>query len=184
MATTYFEKKRVNQSESITFRLDSIILNKLHREAEEKDISVNTLVSHIIRRHIDWHSNAAKAGFVTIRKGLLSNLLNRLTEKETASTAEYTAKNEIKDFVLLLRNEYTIESVLNVIETWNKISGYPYRHDVNYSRHSYVISHDVGKNWSLYLAELYRSLFEEFGLKKVKFDINDNTLAFVVDTER
>ena len=59
-------------------RLDSIILNKLHREAEQKDISANTLVSHIIRRHIDWHSNAAKAGFVTVRRGLISNLINRL----------------------------------------------------------------------------------------------------------
>jgi hypothetical protein len=28
-------------------------------------------VSHILRRHIDWHSNAAKAGFVTVRRGLL-----------------------------------------------------------------------------------------------------------------
>jgi predicted HicB family RNase H-like nuclease len=53
-------KQQQHQSKSITFRLDSTILNKLHHEAEQKDISVNTLVSHIIRRHINWHSNAAK----------------------------------------------------------------------------------------------------------------------------
>ena len=100
-----------NNSKSITFRLDSTILNKLHYEANQNDISVNTLVSHIIRRHIDWHSNAAKAGFVTVRKGLLSNLINRLPEKEISSIAEYIAKNETKDFVLLLRNEYNIESL-------------------------------------------------------------------------
>lgn len=173
-----------HQSESITFRLDNTILNKLHHEAEQKDISVNTLVSHIIRSHIDWHSNAAKAGFVTVRRGLLSNLINRLPEKEISSIAEYIAKTETKDFVLLLRNEYNIESALDVIETWIKISGYPYRHDVNYTLHSYMIQHDMGKNWSLYLAELYRFLFEEFGLKKVEFDLNHNTLDFIVDTER
>jgi len=173
-----------HQSESITFRLDGTILNKLHNEAEQKDISVNTLVGHIIRGHLDWHSNAAKAGFVTVRKGLLSNLINRLPEKEISSLAEYMARNETKDFVLLLRNEYNIESALDVIETMIKISGYPYRHEVNYTRHSYVIQHDMGKNWSLYLAELYRFLFEEFGLKKVEFDSNQNTLDFIVDTER
>jgi hypothetical protein len=186
--TNIMEKKEVkqqqHQSESITFRLDSTILNKLHHEAEQKDISVNTLVSHIIRRHIDWHSNAAKAGFVTVRRGLLSNLINRLPEKEISSIAEYIAKHETKDFVLLLRNEYNIESALDVIETWIKISGHPYRHEVNYTRHSYVIQHDMGRNWSLYMAEQYRFLFEEFGLKRVEFDINDNTLDFVVDTER
>src|SRR5918994_1393133 len=122
------EVKQQHQSESITFRLDSTILNKLHREAEQKDISVNTLVSHIIRGHIDWP--------------------------------------------------------LDVIETWIKISGYPYRHEVNYTRHSYVIQHDMGKNWSLYLAELFRYLFEEFGLKRVEFDLTHNSLDFIVDTER
>jgi predicted HicB family RNase H-like nuclease len=46
-------RQQQHQSESITFRLDSTILNKLHHEAKQKDSSVNTLVSHIIRRHID-----------------------------------------------------------------------------------------------------------------------------------
>jgi hypothetical protein len=187
MVTNVVEKNETNkqhQSESITFRLDSAILNKLHYEAEQKDISVNTLVSHIIRRHIDWHSNAAKAGFVTVRRGLLSRLVNRLSEKEISSIAEYIATKETKDFVLLLRNEYNIESALDVIETWIKISGYPYRHEVMYTLHSYVIQHDMGRNWSLYMAELYRFLFEEFGLKRVEFDLNHNTLDFIVDIER
>jgi hypothetical protein len=178
------EKHQQHQSESITFRLDSTILNKLHHEADQKDISVNTLVSHIIRRHIDWHSNAAKAGFVTVRRGLLINLINRLPQKEISIIAGDIAKNETKDFILLLRNKYNIESALDVIETWIKISGYPYRHEVNYTQHSYVIQHDMGKNWSLYMAELYRFLFGEFGLKRVEFDLNHNTLAFVVDTEK
>jgi hypothetical protein len=180
----YEQQQHQHQSESITFRLDSIILNKLHHEARQNDTSVNTLVSHIIRRHIDWHSNAAKAGFVTVRRGLLIDLINRLSDKEITLLAEYIAKNETKDFVLLLRNEYNIESALDVIETWIKISGHPYRHEVNYTRHSYVIQHDMGMNWSLYMAEQYRFLFEEFELKKVDFDITDNTLDFVVDTEK
>ena len=115
---------------------------------------------------------------------MLSKLINRLSEKEISLIAEYIAKNETKDFVLLLRNEYNIESALDVIETWIKISGHPYRHEVNYTRHSYVIQHDMGRNWSLYMAEQYRFLFEEFGLKRVEFDVNDNTLDFIVDTER
>lgn len=48
----------------------------------------------------------------------IGNLINRLPEKEISSIAEYIAKNETKDFVLLLRNKYNIESALDVIETW------------------------------------------------------------------
>lgn len=100
--TNIMQKKKVkqqqHQSERFTFRLDSTILNQLHH------ISVNTLVWHIY-----WHSNAAEAGFVTVRRGFLSNLINRLPENEISSIAEYVAKNETKDFVLLLRNEFNIE---------------------------------------------------------------------------
>ena len=80
-------------------RLDRIVLDKLRREAEQKDISVNTLVSHLIRRHIDWHSNAEK-WFVNVRRGLLIDLINRLPEKEISLIAKYIAKKETKDFVL------------------------------------------------------------------------------------
>ena len=43
MVTNVVEKNETikqRQSESITFRLDSTILNKLHHEADQKDISV------------------------------------------------------------------------------------------------------------------------------------------------
>ena len=83
------EKKEVKlqrQSESITFRLDSTILNKLHSEADQKDISVNTLVSHIIRRHIDWHSNTPKAGFIAVRRLFITNFMSYLSEQEIVST--------------------------------------------------------------------------------------------------
>ena len=63
------------KSESITFRLDSIILNKLRHEVQQKEISSNTLASQIIKQHAEWHSNAAKAGFISVRKGFLMKLI-------------------------------------------------------------------------------------------------------------
>lgn len=75
---------------------------------------MNTLVSQILRQHTHWHSDAAKAGFISERKALLINLIDRLSEKEIADVAEDIAKKETKDFVLLLRNQYNIESSLNL----------------------------------------------------------------------
>lgn len=68
-----------------------------------------------MRQHTDWHSHVAKAGFISERKGLLVNLINRLSEQEISSVAEHIAKKETKDFVLLLRNNYNIESALDVM---------------------------------------------------------------------
>ena len=173
-----------HKSESITFRLLNIILNKLRQEAQQKEISINTLVSQIIKEHTDWHSYAAKAGFIYIRKELLTNLLDKLPEQEIASLAEYLAKTSSRDLILLLKGKYNIESALEYIESWIRVAAYTYRHEVNSTRHLYIIQHHMGRKWSIYLAELYRHLFEELETKKVDFDITDTTLSFEVDSQR
>ena len=176
------EEKR--KTETIAFRLDTGLIDKLRKEASQKQISLNAMAGQIFKQHVDWHSNAAKAGFLTVRKGLILRLLDLAREDQLVQIAEFIAKKETKNFVLMLRNEYNITSALDVVETWIRIAGYPYRHDANYSKHSYTIQHEMGKKWSMYLAEQYRFLFEDFGVKKVKFDITDSVLAFSVDTER
>lgn len=174
-------RKQRRDTESITFRLDRQTLNKLRHEAAQKDVSINTLVSHIIKVHGEWHANAAKAGFISVRKAFLTSLMEKLPEQEVSSISEQIAKKETKDFVLLLRNEYTLEAALGVVECWIRISGFPFRHENTDTIHSYVIQHEMGKRMSNYLAELYRNLFHEFLLKKVHFDLTDNAISFVVD---
>jgi hypothetical protein len=171
------------KTETIAFRLEDSTIQKLRNEAEQKEISLNTLVSQIFNQHIGWHSNAVKAGFLTVRKDLIAELLRLAPEEKLAEIAEYVAKKGTRDFVLMLRNEYNITSALDVIETWIRIAGYPYRHDVNYAKHSYTIQHDMGRKWSIYLKEQYESLFEDFELRRVHFTVTETTLSFAVDIE-
>jgi hypothetical protein len=41
------------------------------------------------------------------------------------------ATNEFKDTVLLMKGRYTIESIIDFIESWARANGFPYRHNVN-----------------------------------------------------
>lgn len=169
-------------SESITFGLDAEILKKLREEAVQKDVSINTLVSQTLKQHMEWYSNAAKAGFVSARKSFLKGLLELISDKDLSYISKKIAENETKDFVLLLRNEFTIENALSALESWFRASGYPFRHETTEFMHSYVIQHDMGRKMSVNLAEIYHFLFESFKLKRVDFDMTDRTLSFIVDT--
>jgi hypothetical protein len=173
-------------SESITFRLDNETIRNLRYEANQQDISTNTLVNHILKEHIKWHSNAAKAGFISVRRSLIMNLMDLLSEHDIVSVAENVAKTTNKDSILLLEKEYTLKSALEFLENWMKISGYVYRHEETFDdqkRHLYVIQHDMGMKWSIYLANLYQFLFDEISEnnKRIEFDKTENTLAFTVN---
>ena len=173
------------KSESVTFRIESEALRNLRREAGQKDISTNTLVNKLIKDHLNWHSNAAKAGFIPVRRQFISKVIKYLPEQEIISLAEYMAKTTNKDSILLMKNEYTIKSALDLLESWIKISDYPYRHEEtnnHQKKHSYVIQHDMGMKVSIYLASLFHFFFDELGQNKmIEFDKTENTLAFTID---
>lgn len=172
-------KSRV--TESVTLRFDKDLVDRLRKEAKEKQISLNSLMGQIAFQHLDWHAHCIKAGFITVRRGKIMKMLEKISEKDIVEIAEYIAKRESKDFIMMLRNEYNITSALEVIETWIKIAGYAYRHDVRDIEHSFIIQHEMGKKWSLYLREQYRFIFEDFGLPRIDFDVSETMLSFKVN---
>ena len=95
------------------------------------------------------------------------------------------AKTANKDSLLLMRKEYSTKSALDLLESWIKISDYPYRHDEmsnDPNKHPYVIQHDMGMKVSIYSASLYQFLFYELGQNNmIEFDKTENTLTFSID---
>jgi hypothetical protein len=110
--------------------------------------------------------------------------MDRLSEQEVDKLSEYIAKNDIKDMTLLLRQEYTLSSFLDMIESWLRVSGFSYRRDGTDRVEKFVIQHDMGKRWSVYFERLFRYVFEDLNQKKPTFDITDNSIAFRIYTEQ
>jgi hypothetical protein len=179
--------------------VDSIMMKM---SADEKELPLQqrqNIIDGLIDNHeikaillskggLNWHSNTAKAGFIPVRRSFLTKVINNLSEQEIVALAEHVAKNINKYSIFFLKKEDAIKSALDLIETWIKISGYPYRHEETnngQSRHLYVIQHDMGKKWSIYLASLYQFLFDELGENKrrIEFDKTENILAFKIDSE-
>ncbi|MFZ0345124.1 MAG: hypothetical protein WAL24_08185, partial [Nitrososphaeraceae archaeon] len=84
--------KRTSKSETTTFRFDSETMKSLRQEAKQKDISTNTLLNQIVKEHLKWHVNASNAGFIAVRRLLITSLISHLSEQEIISVAENVAK--------------------------------------------------------------------------------------------
>ena len=173
---------RRDQTETITLRLEKKILSKLRRESEQNQTSLNTLANQIFRQHIDWHSKASKAGYVPLLKPVIIKLLDRLSEEDVIRVAEEVSKDMFKDVMLLMRDENDLVSTLNHIETWIRMSGFPYKVEVDEDKevYSYVIQHDMGRKFSLLLATRARVIFERLE-KQGNFVVTDNTIVLKVD---
>jgi hypothetical protein len=177
-------KKQIS-SGSVTLRFDNEILDQLRNEADQKRVSLNTLASQIFQSHAEYDVFAAKAGMISFPKSLLIRLMERLSEYEVEDLSKYIARNEIKDMTLLLKKEYSLSSFLDTIESWLRVSGFPYRRDEdnNEGMQEFIIQHDMGKRWSVYFEKLFRFVFEDLKVRKCSFDSTDNSVAFKLNSK-
>lgn len=178
------EEPRAQSSGTGTFRLDNQLLDGLKEEAEQKRTSLNTLVSQVLRSHAEFHTFASKGGLVSMPKTLLVRMMESLSEQEVIALSEHIAKNELKDTILLMKGAYTPDTVMDFIESWTRVGGFPFRHHVepnddgkSRARHSFVMQHDMGARWSLYFVELFRFAFEQTGVR-LSFQHTPNTISF------
>jgi hypothetical protein len=86
-----------------------------------------------------------------------------------------------QEISLQITGEYSLPSILQIIEHKSYLSGYKVRKEVRDDYYSYVIQHDLEEKWSQYLAELFKLEFDDLGYK-AEFEILDNTVAFKVKT--
>lgn len=178
-----YEREGRRETESISFRLDTKVVDQLRSESQNKEVSLNTLASQILRKHIEWDNNAAKAGLIPFPKSLLRWLFDQLEEDKVRDAARYIAESQIRDIILLLRKQYEFETFIDVIVSWFRVSHFPYTHTVKDSTHTFVIQHDMGKKYSIYFAQLLNSVCEDLA-SRPEIETTANSIVFKVDPVR
>jgi hypothetical protein len=64
----------------MTFRVYETSIRKLREEAENREISLNTLVNQIFKRYAEWGSYEPKVGMIPIAKPVLIQLFENISE--------------------------------------------------------------------------------------------------------
>jgi hypothetical protein len=178
---------------SISFRLDSKVIDEMQREANQNEISLNVLVNQILKKYTEWGRYENKIGMMPVPKLMLSSLIDRAIEIATNNgilndttiepyrdqvikEAASTAYNLMKDAVLFMRKDYNLWTVLSVLQEYMKVSGINSDHQIESGRkHIFVIKHELGQNWSLFTKELLTQIFESLAQVRAEFRITPNT---------
>ncbi|MDQ3851338.1 MAG: hypothetical protein M3299_00720 [Thermoproteota archaeon] len=158
---TYQSRK----SRSITFRLDSKVIDELQTEADNREISLNVLVNQVLKRYAEWDRYENKIGMKPVPRVILSNLIDKAISVAKSSgikeidvyrdqiikQAAQLAFTLMKDSVLFMKKQYNLWVVLSVLEEYMKVSGIKADHKLEGSRkHVFIIQHELGENWSLF----------------------------------
>lgn len=178
------------KTRSVTFRLDSSVIDELQTEADNREISLNVLVNQVLKRYTEWDRFETKIGMMPVPKVILSSLVDRCISFAKSSgikdidryrddiikQAAQLAFGLMKDSVLFMKRQYNLWVVLAVLEEYMKVSGIKADHRIEGSRkHVFVIQHELGENWSLFTKELLLLIFQNLANVKAEISTTPNT---------
>jgi hypothetical protein len=178
------------KTRSVTFRLDSLVIDELQAEADNREISLNVLVNQVLKRYSEWDRYENKIGMMPVPKVILSNLIDKAISVAKSSgirdvdryrdeiikqTAQI-AFGLMKDTVLFMKRQYNLWVVLSVLEEYMKVSGIKADHKTEGSlKHVFIIQHELGENWSLFTKELLALIFQNLANVRAEINTTSNT---------
>ncbi len=168
----------MRRKEKFSVSLSKEILASLRGAAKKENMSVNRFIGKTLENFAIWDMHNAE--FVPIRKALLSKMLERFTLEEIDQIAKNMARTENKDTVLRISSQFDALAALRTFEGWLRMTGFPYSYDVDGTVHRFVVLHDLGLKWSIYLVKMISSTIIQFDVFP-KYDYTDKILSITVD---
>ncbi|MBI3638775.1 MAG: hypothetical protein HY223_00485 [Thaumarchaeota archaeon] len=163
--------------EHVSFRIEKNHLKQLNSEAKQNNTSLNTLVNQIIRQYLEWYSISSKIGVIPVYKRTLSMILEKLDMSDLTEIARTVVNKHFENAILMFKGEFTLRAGIETYESWIKVAGFPYKHEIDGYQHSFIIQHDVGNSFSIYQKEFLENLFHLFKMKP-EINISDNHISF------
>ncbi len=168
------------KTHSVSYRIDTKVLEEIIREASLREESANTLVNQILRRFVQFDRYQQRIGIIPTPKQLLLDIITGCDDKQIKFLAERTFRI-LKDAVMFMRKRQDLVAVLNVLEEYMKVSGIASDHTINGSKHTFVIQHDMGLKWSEFTKELLSIIFEKLADKRANFEITESCVIATIE---
>ncbi|MGA8082634.1 MAG: hypothetical protein WB988_12295 [Candidatus Nitrosopolaris sp.] len=166
---------------TITFRIDADTIDKLRVESTRHDVSLNTSVNKILKRHVQWDMFEPQAGTMPLAKPVVAELLANMSKEQITNLTKNVAKTAVQDILLVMKGKIDLDSFLSWFETLMKKAFIEINHTVenNDSTHRYTVKHNLGENWALLIKSLLQIIFNDvLGIRIDIINLSNTTLVF------
>lgn len=168
------------RSAIISVRVSEDVKDKLDVESEMNSTTLNTLVSQVLSKHVEWDRFAEDIGFVFLAKPFLRTLLDYVDEKALTMIAVSTCRGAMRDAMLFIKGEINITTFIQALDLWFGASHMPFRHIINDGSDRYIIQHELGKKWSIYIATVVNSLLTEMNHMVKNQKMDEQSVSFEI----
>lgn len=168
------------KTNSISFRYSIDLIEALNAEASEKEISLNVLTRQILQKHVEWDRYATIMGMVQVPHELISFIGTEMKD-DTIDRIIDILHPKFKDWVMFMKGTYDLKNSLEILEEYMNASYLSSDHRIEGNIHHFIIQHNLGITWSLFLERFLKRVIMEFlPGKPIQFKTTDNVLSTTI----
>ena len=168
-----------------TFRLSSDSITELVDDAEQKGVSLNTLVNQVVEDYLVTESFRKAAKLVKISRRVLRDFLESTTEADLKRIGtEFGSRHPSDYFTRRGIIHPSLQEVLTYMKK-NLVGAYwvetiQIRDNSDTDSMAIFLTHEVSNEWSVFLAEYLITVLLPFGYRCSQLDVQDAELTIIV----
>lgn len=164
------------KTRTVTFRIDAAVLQKIKNHAKFDMITLNALVNKMLYHAISWDIPATKSGFIPVEKSILTEMLDKLDEKTIMESVQVSGKKIIEEIALTMTGNFGVRELASILTLHCQAAGFQFEKIREANTIKFVIRHQTGKKYSIFLTSFYENGFKQLGCP-VEFKIAENTIV-------
>lgn len=164
----------------ITVRVNRKVKDDIANMADSNSMNLSSLVNKILTEYTEWGRYSNELDFVTLNSDILKKIFDSIEESKlsgiTPSSSRYFLN--ICEFI---NGESDFDKFITVFNHWLNYSNFNFRYLVNNDSQKYVINHNGGTNFSIFLTNTISSNIENFGRMLSDVKIENQLLKFTIE---
>jgi len=162
-----------------SFRISEHAFKILQEDAERENISVNTLVNHIINSYVNFERYAKSTNIIKLPSQLLKYLLEKIQDNLIIEIGQIVGEDVAESLVLAKYGSLSPDHIINHLKD---LSSYAYLFKYNEvdtpEKKTISLFHQLGYKGSLLIAHYAQSIFRRVNIHPF-FNITEN--AVIID---
>ena len=165
-----------------SFRIAEEMLEVLNEEAERQGISVNSLMNRLLQQYAFLRYMLRYGAITLTRKGFAA-ILESCPEESIRENGRNAGSTIAEDLSRTMGAPTTYSFLVFLIE--KLVSGFAgwfeCDHHIKRDKEIFHLRHDLGTNWSIYLAEISAEIFRSSLNKEIKTEILGDSVTLTID---
>ena len=166
-------------TDTITIRVPVSLKKKLENQCKENQLFLNQLINQILTQKFHWDEHVSKMGWIQFDPCVIREIFDCLNPEEIRQLAKSTTPETIR-VIKFIYGDTSLDNIVDFIKSWLGSARIPFRYSEKSDLHQFIITHNLGLNWSSYCIKVSEEFIQDLGYSIQNINAQKNSYGFEI----